>query len=358
MPWSLADFDNNLMVGVVGEGARVLHTVTGFSDIKDDGSWQYAVGKANIYPSDPSYVDPLGDSPYPNGFDGYKYPTVTPSFGAAYQNLAVNLFPFSSTLYGGIICQYVPEYDVPVNIEEMLGSQIWKSSDVTTWTQVTGNGFGDPEIINFEGFAVFGSHLYVAGSKGASSTPSGLGGAKVFKQLNGLTDDLDEDGALDSADNCPSAPNTASMGTCTSGYVNVICTSNAQCGTGGVCSTSQEDGDSDGVGNACDNCSSLSNPLQQDTYPPGGNNCGNACECEGNFDGDVDVDGGDAANFKADFGRSSINNPCTNSDLCNGDFGCNGDVSGSDAALFKSDFGRSGFSNPCPNCETARWCWY
>ncbi len=240
----------------------------------------------------------------------------------------------------------------------MLGSQIWKTSDVTTWTQVTGNGFGDPEIINFEGFAVFGSHLYVAGSKGASSTPSGLGGAKVFKQLNGLTDDMDEDGVSDSADNCPSAPNAASMGTCMSGYVNVICTSNAHCGTGGVCSTSQEDGDSDGVGNACDNCSILSNPLQQDTYPPGGNNCGNACECEGNFDGDVDVDGGDAAAFKADFGRSTYSNPCTNSNLCNGDFTCNGNVDGSDASLFKSDFGRSAYSNPCTKCDTPRWCWY
>jgi hypothetical protein len=32
--------------------------------------------------------------------------------------------------------------------------------------------------------------------------------------------------------------------------------------------------------------------------------------CEGNFDGDQDVDGGDAANFKANFGRSPFKNPC------------------------------------------------
>jgi len=31
--------------------------------------------------------------------------------------------------------------------------------------------------------------------------------------------------------------------------------------------------------------------------------------CEGNFDCDVDVDGTDAFNFKADFGRSGILNP-------------------------------------------------
>ena len=32
--------------------------------------------------------------------------------------------------------------------------------------------------------------------------------------------------------------------------------------------------------------------------------------CEGNFDGDVDVDGTDAAVFKSDFGRSGFKNPC------------------------------------------------
>jgi hypothetical protein len=32
--------------------------------------------------------------------------------------------------------------------------------------------------------------------------------------------------------------------------------------------------------------------------------------CEGNFDGDLDVDGGDAAKFKSNFGRSQYSNPC------------------------------------------------
>ncbi len=32
--------------------------------------------------------------------------------------------------------------------------------------------------------------------------------------------------------------------------------------------------------------------------------------CEGNFDNDKDVDGGDAASFKANFGRSPFKNPC------------------------------------------------
>ena len=42
--------------------------------------------------------------------------------------------------------------------------------------------------------------------------------------------------------------------------------------------------------------------------------------CEGNFDCDQDVDGTDAAVFKADFGRSSFNRPCTPPDPCVGDF--------------------------------------
>lgn len=177
--WSFADFNNQLVAGIVGDGARVVYAPSGLADIKNDGSWHYSVGSGNVDPDDPSYVDPLGTSPYPNGFDGYQYPSG--SAGFSYQNLAVNLFRFNNTLYGGMICQYIPEYGIPANISELLGSQIWKTSDNVTWTQVTDNGFGDTNIINFEGFATFDGKLYVSGSKGASSTPSGLGGAKIYR---------------------------------------------------------------------------------------------------------------------------------------------------------------------------------
>ena len=96
----------------------------------------------------------------------------------------------------------------------------------------------------------------------------------------------------------------------------------------------------------------------EDTYPPGGNCCGDLSECEGNFDNDLDQDGSDAATFKVDFGRSVFVNPCTNGDLCNGDFDCDVDVDGTDAAKFKEDFGRSQFSNLCPSCPTDPWCVY
>jgi aminopeptidase N len=121
-------------------------------------------------------------------------------------------------------------------------------------------------------------------------------------------------------------------------------------------------GDNPCVGGATedcdDNCPDIYNPTQEDNSPPGGNGIGEACDCEGNFDCDVDCDGTDAANFKLDFGRSPFSGPCTNENQCKGDFDCDVDVDGTDAALFKLDFGRSGFSNPCPACIVADWCSY
>jgi hypothetical protein len=107
-----------------------------------------------------------------------------------------------------------------------------------------------------------------------------------------------------------------------------------------------------------DNCPLHYNPVQEDTYPPQGNGIGDACECEGNFDCDVDCDGTDAATFKVDFGRSTFGNPCESGDPCNGDFDCDGDCDGTDAAGFKLDFGRSSFNNPCPTCVVGEWCVY
>jgi len=156
MPWDLEIFNNKLFVGVTGEGARVLYTESGSPE---DGSWQYSVG---------------GTSAYPNGFDNYRYSDGN------YQNLSVNLYPFQTTLYAGIVTQYVPEYNIPPAKSELKGSQLWRTTDGVTWTQITDNGFGDTDIIIFEAFTEYNGKLYVSGSKGASSTPSGLGGAKVF----------------------------------------------------------------------------------------------------------------------------------------------------------------------------------
>ena len=140
-----------------------------------------------------------------------------------------------------------------------------------------------------------------------------------------------------------------------------------QDGVGDVCDNclekdnpGQGDADHDAVGDACDNCPGLYTINQDDQFPPGGNGCGDACECEGNFNADVDddVDGSDAAVFKADFGRGGYNSPCSNGELCNGDFDCDTDIDGTDAAVFKADFGRGGYNDPCPACEGGVWCSY
>ena len=150
-----------------------------------------------------------------------------------------------------------------------------------------------------------------------------------------LNNDLDNDGVCGDVDNCPLKPNGSALGTCIIGNIGLTCTSHEDCGEVGYCSKNQED-----------------------NYPLGGNGCGDACECEGNFDIDDNVDGSDASGFKHSFGRNDGNRPCTNDDPCKGDFLCDGDVDGSDASKFKSDFGRNVGNNPCPSCHTVPWCNY
>jgi hypothetical protein len=128
-----------------------------------------------------------------------------------------------------------------------------------------------------------------------------------------------------------------------------------------VCFFNPVDGDDDGIATVIDNCPDHYNRDQNDTFPPGGNGIGDACDCEGNFNCslDLDTDGSDASTFKANFGRGGFIKPCTDSDSCNGDFSCDGDVDGTDASLFKQDFGRSTFLNPCPVCFLGmEWCNY
>ena len=142
-----------------------------------------------------------------------------------------------------------------------------------------------------------------------------------------FSQDPDGDGVPDIQDNCLTTPNGPDLGTCYSwSGMTGSCTSDNDCGgSPGSCSMNQED-----------------------TYPPGGNDCGDACECEGDFDrdGDVDVEIGLLSN-----GQSSRTD-CTNENPCNGDFDCDGDVGQDDQVKFDEDFGRNMYSNPCPNCVT------
>ena len=130
--------------------------------------------------------------------------------------------------------------------------------------------------------------------------------------------DVDADGILDHIDNCPLIPNGPDLGICTSGDTGASCTSNEDCLTDtiqdGTCCLNQEE---------------------------------DVCSCVSNLDCDLDVDGTDAAIFKAYFGSGPYHNPCNilvhYEYPCEGDFDCDADVDGSDAATFRQDFGRSTF---------------
>jgi DNA-binding beta-propeller fold protein YncE len=67
--------------------------------------------------------------------------------------------------------------------------------------------------------------------------------------------DRDTDSVLDGLDNCPAWPNGTALGTCTAGTPALLasrCASSGDCGAGGFCSKAQEDGNSDGEGDACE----------------------------------------------------------------------------------------------------------
>ena len=119
-----------------------------------------------------------------------------------------------------------------------------------------------------------------------------------------------------------------------------------------------QDTDEDGLNDACDNCPNTPNHDQLDTSPPQGNDIGDACDCESDFDCNGAVDANDVTAFLGDFGRSTFNNPCSNADPCNGDVDCNVNVDANDVTMFLEDFGRSQFFNPCPACEVGDWCLY
>jgi len=124
------------------------------------------------------------------------------------------------------------------------------------------------------------------------------------------------------------------------------------------CAPEGMDPDADNISSFCDNCPEIANPGQDDTFPPGRNGIGDACDCECDFNCDGNVDATDVDSFLTDFGRSPFNNPCTNADPCNGDVDCDVNVDADDVTMFLQDFGRSQFNNPCPECVAGAWCAY
>ena len=148
--------------------------------------------------------------------------------------------------------------------------------------------------------------------------------------------DSDSDGIADDQDNCQNTPNGPCLGTCYTWSEMMPCTTDTDC---------------DGLPRSC-------SMNQEDTYPPDGNDIGDACDCECDFNCDGNVDADDVTNFLTDFGRSPFFNPCTNADPCNGDCECDTDVDSADIEKLLEDFGRSPFFNPCPPCVSGDWCSY
>jgi len=164
MPWSLAEFDNKLIAGVMSlGGTRVLYSEDGSPT---DGSWNYAVG---------------GDSSIPVGFDGRIHPEDTLTSWGVYENIAAVLYPFGSELYLGMLTLYEPGFNALA--EHMTGAEIWKTTDGISWEQVTGNGFGDTQTVAFEGFATFDNQMYVSGSKGCTDVDCGMAAAKIYRLI-------------------------------------------------------------------------------------------------------------------------------------------------------------------------------
>lgn len=155
--WSWAEYDNRLFVGVVRFlGGRILYTETGS---EDDGAWIYAMGGDN-----PNLSDGFGDC----------------------QNIGSNLYTYNGTLYAGSIvaAAFCGDPPPPEN-----GADLWKGTgpgNNITWTRITGNGFGDISIRQFEAFTEYNGTLYVAASNLVPSNfwgeePAGYSGAKIYR---------------------------------------------------------------------------------------------------------------------------------------------------------------------------------
>jgi YD repeat-containing protein len=95
--------------------------------------------------------------------------------------------------------------------------------------------------------------------------------------------DVDGDGICGDMDNCPNKPNGPTLGTCssTSDKPGVNCATAADCvigcSTNGQCLNNQEDADSDGRGDVCDNCPTNCNSQQLDADTDG---IGDVCDTD------------------------------------------------------------------------------
>ncbi len=102
------------------------------------------------------------------------------------------------------------------------------------------------------------------------------------------------------------------------------------------------DKDDDGINNSEDNCPNNYNPGQEDSYPPGGNGCGDACECHADCNVDQKVNLADLVIMKQQFMWN-----CSQQPSCEADCNYDNTVDLSDLVMMKEEFLRS----DCPMCQ-------
>ncbi len=106
--------------------------------------------------------------------------------------------------------------------------------------------------------------------------------------------------------------------------------------------TISNDVDGDGIPDVYDNCPNNANLDQVDSYPPGGNGCGDACECHADCNSDQTVNLADLVVMKQEYFRTDCaTNPCSAD--CNWD----DQVDLSDLIMMKQEYLRV----DCPTCS-------
>jgi len=191
-----------------------------------------------------------------------------------------------------------------------------------------------------------------SGGSPQTCTP-GTGGTET---CNGIDDDCDA-----------STDEGLGVTTCGSGSACEVTVNNCSDGSSQTCYAGQVERCSDNVDDDCDGSTDESSSCA--TTERCGNSvdddfdgstdegsCANTEYCEGDFNGDGDVDDDDLDIFRTEyFLRLWFSNPCTDADPCYGDFNCDTSVNNIDlTTVFNKDYERT----DCPDRMPGRWCNY
>lgn len=170
--------------------------------------------------------------------------------------------------------------------------------------------------------------------------------------------DFDSDGIPDGEDNCVMQDNPGQEDADSDGIGDVCdaCTDTDHDGYGNpgfpmnACprdncpdhaSSNQHDADGDCIGDVCDPEPEVYDPSVPDIYPPGGNGCGDTCECHADCNSDQKVDLADLVLMKGQFMWN-----CSQHSSCEADCNYDNTVNLADLVMMKAEFNRTG----CPVC--------